>query len=62
MTKADATDFLNSKGFSAKEENGVVMIESADKEDYHKAERLLKKAGYNASFMWRKTQNQQTDG
>lgn len=57
MTKDEAVPFLNTKGFNAKEVNGVIMIESAERSDYDKMRRLLKKEKYNASYGWKYVTN-----
>jgi len=53
MTKENAVELLISKGYDAKLIDGVVEIETPDIKDADRMNRILKKAGYNASAGWR---------
>ena len=54
MNKDEAAAFLSGKGYDAKIIDGVVTVLSGNRSDYDKIGRVLKKAGYRASYGWRK--------
>jgi hypothetical protein len=61
MSKEDAKQLLIDKGFNAMIVDGVVEVVSPDYRDADKMGRILKKAGYNNSFGWRKRYDNSTD-
>lgn len=54
MTSEQARDHLESKGYHAFVENGVVMIKSEDRNDFDVVLSILKKIGYDCSAGWKK--------
>ena len=53
MSKEEAVSLLISKGYDAKLIDGCVEIETPDYKDSDRMRRILKKAGYTASYGWK---------
>ena len=54
ISKSEAVRLLTDKKYAAYEKDGLIIIESDDSKDFQRMGRILKKAGYNCSYGWKK--------
>ena len=54
ITKEQAVELLEKNGYTVSYDNGVPVVKSENREDYETVGKMLKKAGYECSFGWKK--------
>ncbi len=54
ITKEQAVELLEKNGYTVSHDNGVPVVRSANREDYEIVGKILKKAGYECSYGWKK--------